>query len=179
MTKKIKYFFANIEFILGALLSMVMVAILFVQVVTRFVFNKPIAFAEELATILFIICIYLGAIGATRRNQHIRLEVVTGMLNKKKQLIVGIVSNIVFVIANGILIYGLVQITENLMKRGMKTAMLGIPKWTIYAVIPFCLFLVAVRLIEDCMIKARQIKEAGDSSGDGKDPPRELPDIID
>lgn len=179
MVKKILYFFNNIEFILGAFFSMVMVVILALQVVTRFVFNNPIAFAEELATILFIICIYLGAIGATRRNQHIRMEVVTSMLKKKTQLVVGIVSNIVFMITNTILIYGLVQITENLMRRGMRTAMLEIPKWTVYAVIPACLLLVTVRLIEDCAKKTRQIKEAKKPSGDDNHPPKELPDIID
>ncbi len=161
---KIKYFFNNFEFLLGGVFTVVMVAVLFLQVITRYVFHYSLAFAEELGVIMFIMTVYFGAIGATRRNQHLRIELLTNKLKPKAKLFVGIIANIVFIVANAFIIYSIITVTTNLFNYGMTTAILGIPKWICYTALPFSFLMITLRLIQDCFLKAVQIKNLGEGS---------------
>ena len=60
------------EFI-GALLVLAETCILFAGVVSRYVFNSPIMWTDELATFLFLWLAMLGAVVALRRDGHMRL----------------------------------------------------------------------------------------------------------
>ena len=50
------------------------IAILFAGVVSRYVFNKPLTWSDELASILFLWLAMLGAVIALRRGEHMRLD---------------------------------------------------------------------------------------------------------
>ena len=64
----------------AALLAAAEIGILFVGVVARFVFHRPIVWTDELASILFLWLAMLGAVIALQRGQHMRLTaVVAGM----------------------------------------------------------------------------------------------------
>ena len=60
------------EFI-GAALVVVETCILFTGVVSRYVFNSPIIWTDELATFLFLWMAMFGAVVALRRDGHMRL----------------------------------------------------------------------------------------------------------
>jgi TRAP-type C4-dicarboxylate transport system permease small subunit len=60
------------EFI-GAVLVLVETCILFAGVVSRYVFNSPIIWTDELATFLFLWLSMFGAVVAVRRDGHMRL----------------------------------------------------------------------------------------------------------
>jgi tripartite ATP-independent transporter DctM subunit len=60
------------EFI-GAVLVLVETCILFAGVVSRYVFNSPIIWTDELATFLFLWLAMFGAVVALRRDGHMRL----------------------------------------------------------------------------------------------------------
>jgi TRAP-type C4-dicarboxylate transport system permease small subunit len=61
-----------VEFI-GALLVLAETGILFADVVSRYVFNSPIIWTDELATFLFLWLAMIGAVVALRRDGHMRL----------------------------------------------------------------------------------------------------------
>jgi tripartite ATP-independent transporter DctM subunit len=61
-----------VEFV-GALLVLVETCILFAGVVSRYVFNSPILWTDELATFLFLWLAMFGAVVALRRDGHMRL----------------------------------------------------------------------------------------------------------
>ena len=50
-----------------------MVAVIFLQVVNRYVFNSPIAWTEEVARFMFVWLSFLGAFLALRANAHINI----------------------------------------------------------------------------------------------------------
>lgn len=63
-----------------ALLVLAEIVILFVGVVARFVFHRPLVWTDELASILFLWLAMLGSVIALQRGQHMRLTaIVTGM----------------------------------------------------------------------------------------------------
>ena len=105
-TSKIRWFFDHLEYLLSTLFMGVMVCLLFIQVISRYAFGHSLAFTEEISVILFILSVYIGAIGATRRGQHLRIELFTQTLSPRGQTICRIIANIIFIIVNCILGYG-------------------------------------------------------------------------
>ena len=64
----------------AALLAAAEIGILFLGVLARFVFHRPIVWTDELASILFLWLAMLGSVIALQRGQHMRLTaVVTGL----------------------------------------------------------------------------------------------------
>src|ERR1700750_1210678 len=61
-----------VEFI-GAVLVLAETCILFAGVVSRYVFDSPIMWTDELATFLFLWLAMIGAVVAVRRGGHMRL----------------------------------------------------------------------------------------------------------
>ncbi len=57
----------------AALLVVAEIVILFAGVVSRYVFNKPLTWSDELASVLFLWLAMLGAVIALRRGEHMRL----------------------------------------------------------------------------------------------------------
>ena len=64
----------------AALLVGAEIVILFTGVVARYVFNRPVIWSDELASILFLWLAMLGAVIAFRRGEHMRMTAVVGML---------------------------------------------------------------------------------------------------
>jgi tripartite ATP-independent transporter DctM subunit len=62
-----------------ALLVMAEVVLLFIGIVARSVFNSPLVWSDELASLLFLWLAMLGAVAATRRSEHMRM---TAFVNK-------------------------------------------------------------------------------------------------
>ncbi len=66
--------------ILAATLVALEIAILFGGVVARYVFNHPLVWSDELASILFLWLAMFGAVIAFRRDEHMRMTAAVGSL---------------------------------------------------------------------------------------------------
>src|ERR1700734_3379890 len=64
----------------AAALVMAEIVILFGGVVARYVFNHPLVWSDELASILFLWLAMLGAVIAFRRDEHMRMTAAINML---------------------------------------------------------------------------------------------------
>jgi tripartite ATP-independent transporter DctM subunit len=64
----------------AAALVVVEVGVLFAGVVARYVFNRPLTWSDELASMLFLWLAMLGAVVALRRDEHMRLTAVAMLL---------------------------------------------------------------------------------------------------
>jgi tripartite ATP-independent transporter DctM subunit len=80
-------FTASIESSLGSLVEILAaglvaaeIAILFGGVVSRYVFDRPLVWSDELASTLFLWLAMLGAVIAFRRDEHMRMTACVGML---------------------------------------------------------------------------------------------------
>lgn len=162
---KFKKFLNEIELYLGAVASGAMFIILFLQVISRYVFNKAFSWSEELALILFIWSIYLGACAAIRRHQHLRLEVVLNKLKPRNRLIFDLVGNFFFALFNVIILFGLMPIVTRLHSAGTSTAVLAIPKWINYAMLPAMFVLMTFRLIQDSIGSVKKYNEQNQETG--------------
>lgn len=88
--KALRWSVRSLDFILGPLLEFLVAAVLLVQfvvilagVVARFVFNAPLTWSDELASVLMPWAAMLGAVVALRRGEHMRLAVVVDLLPER------------------------------------------------------------------------------------------------
>ena len=66
-----------------AVLTALEVIILFVGVVSRYVFRNPFVWSDELASILFLWLAMLGAVVAFRRSEHMRMSTLVARASPK------------------------------------------------------------------------------------------------
>ena len=66
----------DLDIVLCQIILLVIILLTAVQVVLRFVFSAPLDWPEELSAILLIWLTFIGAVALTRRNDHIRVELV-------------------------------------------------------------------------------------------------------
>ena len=67
-----------------ALLVVAEIVILFIGIVARYAFNRPLIWSDELASILFLWLAMLGTVVALRRNEHMRLTTLINSLSPKR-----------------------------------------------------------------------------------------------
>lgn len=165
----LSYLWHNLEYILAAVCAVIMVVALLIQVIFRFIFNNPIGWTEELAVTMFVMMVYIGSIGATRNDEHLKLELFVNMCGPRGRLVMLIIGDLVFFIANLIIAYGIFTVSLNLKKYGMTTAMLNIPKWIPYMVLPVCFLSMDFKLIQNIVQKARKMKELSHPEAETKE----------
>ena len=69
----------------AAALVVIEVALLFISIISRGVFHKPIIWADELASILFLWLAMFGAVIAVQRSEHMRLTFFISALSPRGQ----------------------------------------------------------------------------------------------
>jgi len=121
----------------------VMCIVVFVNVVTRYIFGGGLMFCDELSRFLFIIISMLGSVVCAKTNEHMHLSLVVDMLPKRVGLIIDIVSKCIIIFLCSILIYGgYVHAIDNW---SVLTAVMRIPFGLIYMIIPVCALLMAIQ----------------------------------
>jgi tripartite ATP-independent transporter DctM subunit len=72
--------------------------ILFAGVISRYVFNAPLTWSDELASILFLWLAMLGAVIALRRDEHMRLTTFLGLMRPRRRAWVEALGVVVIVV---------------------------------------------------------------------------------
>ncbi len=136
------------EVILVAILA-IMVALIFLQVCMRYVFQSSLSWSEELARYLFLWIIWLGAAYATKENSHISLDFITSRLPRKGKIIASAMKYVIWVLFAIFLAYISWNLTIIIFERGQVSPALRIPMWYAYASIPCGITLMLFRMIEN------------------------------
>jgi tripartite ATP-independent transporter DctM subunit len=115
---------------LAAVLVVIEVVILFVGVIWRYALDNPLVWVEELAAILFLWLVSLGAVIALRRGEHMCMTVVIGRVGLRTQrLATRFSALIVAVVTAGLIIPG---ISYAIQQQAILTPVMQIPgSWEI------------------------------------------------
>lgn len=152
----LKWLDENLEKLTGIFSISAIIILLFVQVVSRYVFDFSLAFAEEASLMLFVIFTYLGASLAIKRRQHLRITLLVNMLSPRMQKLSGVLVNILFFIAVVIINKGMWIVTGSLFKYKMTTPILGVPKYIIYGAVMAIMTLMLIRLVQDTVLLLKE-----------------------
>ena len=141
----------------------VMVVAMVYQVILRYIFSASNSWSEELCRYLFIYSVMFGAAIAVRRNSHLQIDVLTGMMNEKTKKIITIVATCAGIVFLGYLfVYSI-----DLCKTGVKTMSAGLPGVNMamaYASMPIGIVLMVLCSIEVIIKNIEELK-----NGDGKE----------
>ncbi len=133
-----------VEKIVGTICVVSMVVVLFLQVFTRYVLRNPLYWSEELARIILIWSVFLGAVFSFRSGTHMRIDILMKKLPMRLRMAVNLVSKtIVTVFSVVLVIHG--SILSSKMMRIIAPAT-KIPTGIIYLVLPIfaCLTVIIV-----------------------------------
>jgi TRAP-type C4-dicarboxylate transport system permease small subunit len=104
-----KYLVPRLERVVEWLMALaltIMVVLVFGNVVLRYAFNSGIAAAEELARLMFVWLIFLGAILGLRHHAHLGVELVQARLPRGLRRLCAIISHVLILYALVLFLYG-------------------------------------------------------------------------
>ena len=139
----------------------IMVAVIFTNVVMRYIFNNSLSWSEEFARYLFVWFSWVGVSAGVKDNQHLRVEFLSMSLVKhglvKADEAVKIFGNLIWVATSWVVAYYGYDIILQQIDMNVLTPAMRIPVWTAYLAIPFCSFVVGIRLIINIINSAKII----------------------
>lgn len=128
-----------------SLLVVAMVVVVFIQVISRYVFNSPLYWSEEVARILFIWIAFLGAFLGLKSKAHVSVSSFVSLFAPRVQTVVFAVGSFLIFFY---LLY-LIQVGMGVAKvtSGTVTPALQIPYNFIHIIVPISAGLMVVHLL--------------------------------
>lgn len=168
---KISDVLCSIEMTVTWIAFALMLALLLIQVFCRYVFDLPLAWAEEMVRYVYVGVSFTGAIVAVRQESHIQIDVIPIILQKfvkdpirEKRIenILEIIACIIAAIFMAVLSVWLVQYNIELKELGQFTVANEWPMWIMclplsISVVLMCLHYVL--LVLEKLIKARELRK--------------------
>jgi TRAP-type transport system small permease protein len=130
----------------------------FVQVVLRFGFDRPLVWSDELARYLFVWCAFLGWIIAARHRAHLTVDVIPmrfGPRGRAAFALVGAGAALAFAVV--LFVYG-VQIAQR--NADIETVALFFTFGVVYAVVPVAALAVGLYACADALSAWRVLRSA-------------------
>jgi len=93
------------EWIMAAMLA-VMVGLVFGNVVLRYIFNSGVVAAEEIARLMFVWLVFLGATVALRHQRHLGLEILQARLPFKVRRACAVIAHLMMLYALYLFVQG-------------------------------------------------------------------------
>ena len=148
------------EVIIGLILLMEIV-ISVANVFSRYVIHMSWSFVEEVVVASLVLMSTLGAaLCARTRGGLINLTLFTGMLPKRKQLVLEIVMCLfLLVFAGAMTYYGTARCIDG-RRMGRMTSTLQLPEWNYSSFVPIGGFMLIVHTLEriaDCVLELRAL----------------------
>lgn len=138
---------AKLEEIIMALGVILMAINTIANVISRFVFNHSIIFAEELNSIFILLVTFAGIGYAARHGRHIRMSAIYDHLPDAMRKILMIVITAVTGAFMVFLAWYSVEYILNLYSKGRIYPALGIPIWTTYLWVPIGFFITGIQYL--------------------------------
>ncbi|MDR1730912.1 MAG: TRAP transporter small permease [Synergistaceae bacterium] len=125
----------------------IMTALVFVQVVMRYIFHNSLSWSEELARYIFLWLSWTGASYAVRERTHFRVEMLANVLKGRSRKIFELVILFVWFLFSFFLTWYGTALVIFLMDTGQVSAAMRLPMSLTYASVPVGCGLMCIRLI--------------------------------
>ena len=105
MKKYAKLFLNNFELIFASLCVTATTLLVLMNVFLRYFMNTGIYWSEEVATMCFVWCIFVGSASAYKNGAHLGVDLLVKKLPKIPRAIVKILVDILLIAINGYILY--------------------------------------------------------------------------
>lgn len=132
-----------------ALFFFIMLVITFSGIILRYIFNRPLLFSEELARIILILIVLIGATINSRDKNQLRVTFFTKFLSNKVNKGLNLIINIIIVLSLSALIY--YGILLAFIAEGQYTNVMKIPLSAVYLIVPFSSIIILFYHLKDLL----------------------------
>lgn len=133
------------------LVLIAMVCLSVYNVISRYVFNSALLWADEIAVFAMIALGWLGAVVCGWRNAEIRMDILTNQLPRRARWLIQTAQQAVIAVLCGWVAWQALFYITRAHAIGMKSDASGFPVWLIHAVIPFSLVMIALIAALRCL----------------------------
>lgn len=148
MKDGVKWFYDNFEELSSAAALIFMVALLAVQVVSRYVFKASVPWTEELARFSFLFLVYFSASLAAKHGRHIRITAHLSPLPVRLQNAVILLSDLVTVAFCMLVVYWGTNVYLGMEARPLRSPVLGWEVRWVFLLIPIAFAMQIYRICE-------------------------------
>ena len=136
MKKKItlKSIVLNLDAIITCVTLSLCTILVNANIFSRYLFNTPIYWAEEVATSLFIWTVFVGSAYAYRNHSHLGVDILVKMLPGKAKKVTQFIVSIIEIAVLAMLTYVSAQYVQNSWNR--VTDVLMMPRWYFSIAVP-------------------------------------------
>ena len=145
---KLAYIWNHLEEIILVPSFMISTALVFIQVIMRYVFHNSLTWSEELVRYIYIWQTWIGVSYAVQTGSHLRITMIRDRLPAKGQQVLEILVRIIWVGFAIFIAYQGVQAVQIILSFGQKSSALRVPMQFCYMSIPVGMILMSIRLIE-------------------------------
>ena len=117
------------------------------DVFMRFFFNKPINGSFELTEYLLVILVFMAIPWATTKDAHVRVDLLTGKLKKRKQAMLYAISCLISIFISFLIAWYTLPEGKYAYELKEKSDMLNIPSYPFHYFIAFGFFILVFILI--------------------------------
>ncbi len=121
---KAKFIFANFEEIICSVFLIIMIVLVITNVFLRYGVNMSIAWAEEVATVCFVWCVFVGASATYKRKLDMGIDLLINLLPLKYKPILSSIIGFSLLAINGYIFYMAIVFTYIAWEK--PTAVLGL-----------------------------------------------------
>lgn len=144
---------------LCCLITLLICAVVFYEVIVRYFFNSPTSWSNELAQMLFVIMSCLVGFCLTHDNTHIRVDIFYDMFSDKGKLIVDIITFPIFLLFLGSIAYcGSEFAIDSINKMEHSSSVWGPPIYPVKLFIPLAAFLMIIQYATNILVAMKRLK---------------------
>ena len=130
-----------------------MVVVVFLQIVSRYVFSLSLGWSEEVARLLFISIVFLGAAVLARQQQHLTVTVVVDLFGHRVRHGLAALAALIGFVCSWYLVQG--GWATMLREWDQRTPALHLPMGVIFAIIFASVCMMAIWMLVVMLIHAR------------------------
>ncbi|MDF2858022.1 MAG: hypothetical protein K0Q87_3873, partial [Neobacillus sp.] len=126
----------NLDLFITGITLVILIAVTFTGVITRYFFSSPIMWLEEVQLWCFVWIAFFGGGAAFRTHSHVAIDVLVDMFPVSLKRIIEVV---IYVVVMGVLLYFMIhggKLVGQLARTGRLTNILDIPYPVIYSAFP-------------------------------------------
>ena len=159
MSRTLKQFFTYFEEIVCGAFLVTMIALVIVNVFLRYLFSYSIFWAEEVATICFVWCVFLGASATYKHKMDIGIDFLVNKTSARTQGVIRFLVLLILLILNGYLFYMAVVFTKIAWVK--PTAVLGVSSGFVNSSLIVGFGLITLHTVRFILQDLQHMKEIG------------------
>ena len=148
-----------------ALAFIMAVALNFTNVVGRYLFGLSLLGSDEVQVFIMVGMTFLGAAVVTRRNQHLRMDVLVRFMPAWLRILLRIAEQLLLVVLAGFVLSQSWFYASQMLRIGRSSDMAGIPMWIPHGTVALGFGLILIVALWRVAGMARRAPEPADRGG--------------